>query len=909
METKVTAAREAKEAKATRMDDGAAASTSQSADEVKVEVTTTIKMGLKSALNLNNTQYERFQQVVEPLVQILSKMMRSASLALLYHLTESAGNGRAIPNLYRQKDTYWKKWLQFRPDTGIVPDPLEEVGVQHGNVDNGDNDPNKDDDEEENVDVDVDVDDDDNENEDAAAAIVGRGDGLLVAGKEVYLRIIVQPDGSVSTIFRRPEDQRQLYFSFGGDDNIDMTNVPGVVFDQALTYAAHMLKTAVINNAWVTLIPTLTRLSKATCKSMDRQSTTTSDNKVNATHIMSKIRGKDAPVYEPGSNWHPDLVAFIADVRSKLGLTGGTYLFDEYFKPSKKVTFGQAFLFRKWMLERFLVLKQRGIKLSPVFDVARAHVRLDRKILTHIALKTFETSNEIAEELKVCMTKLKQKNKDGKKLLINPSKMLPPRPKNPDSKLKDETLLAGWKKKDDALKAEWKAAVEARKLDTDYTDMESAYNRYIHLQTTIIASLFKNGGRRGWQFNGSIMTDGVSASITYSKMVVKKETSDLLDKMAKKGDVVAAKPDDKYDKNMSSLVCKKDQKPALHAGLDPGVVQIASISFHLNEKDRKAYPDALHSGAEHSWSLSGAEYRHASGIKKEDAWKNFRFSTLHQAWQEMGRTSSLKTLNISKVESYIKQYHEIEARWWELALSRRESRANLQRYIGKRKVLDSFFSKVDKELQNMFPGVTILLAYGSAVTTMKKNGKNTMAVPTTGAYKAAVRIFGDRCSIQDEYGSTKTAFDGETKEAVYRTTLKGGVNHVVGKTMPSVSQEDRSTVDALWDDILERNKKRRGASIVTASSTVDEVEKKKKKDYRQRYPEVRGLRYLPSKRIYVGRDYEAAQTIARLSAYRQLKGVGKVPAPFCRKRREEMLAVDSVGAEHRAAATLPRHRG
>ena len=29
-------------------------------------------------------------------------------------------------------------------------------------------------------------------------------------------------------------------------------------------------------------------------------------------------------------------------------MTGGTYLFDEYFKSSKKVTFGQAFLFMKW---------------------------------------------------------------------------------------------------------------------------------------------------------------------------------------------------------------------------------------------------------------------------------------------------------------------------------------------------------------------------------------------------------------------------------------------------------------------------------------------------------------------------------------------------------------------------------
>ena len=37
--------------------------------------------------------------------------------------------------------------------------------------------------------------------------------------------------------------------------------------------------------------------------------------------------------------------------------------------------------------------------------------------------------------------------------------------------------------------------------------------------------------------------------------------------------------------------------------------------------------------------------------------------------------------------------------------------------------------------------------------------------------------------------------------------------------------------------------------------------------------------------VSAGRDFSAAKTIARLSAYRQIKGVAKIPAPFYKKRR------------------------
>jgi hypothetical protein len=291
------------------------------------------------------------------------------------------------------------------------------------------------------------------------------------------------------------------------------------------------------------------------------------------------------------------------------------------------------------------------------------------------------------------------------------------------------------------------------------------------------------------------------------------------------------------------------------------------------------------------WSLSGAEYRTKSGIKDEDAKKKRRFKCLEKRWQEMGRTSSLKTLDIIDIENYLCQYLEIADLWWMLALKRCESRANMQRYIGKRSALDSFFAKVNSELQALFPDATIMLAYGSAGLKMGKTGKNQVAVPTTGAYVAAARIFRDRCIVQDEWGTTKYDFStGEVKNAVYRTPGEngGGLGHTDKKKMPCVTPDHKEDVSVIWEKTLARNKKGRGGRIdettpteQVAAAQGDETKKK----YKTRYPEIRGLRYLPSTRTYFGRDPSAAGCIARLAAYRFKYGAKKKPAPFCRGRQ------------------------
>ena len=501
--------------------------------------------------------------------------------------------------------------------------------------------------------------------------------------------------------------------------------------------------------------------------------------------------------------------------------------------------------------------------------------------------------------------------------------MLPAKPKNPNTRPETTDLKAfeEWSTVNDKLEEDWKATIDARKRESDYVAMDAAYGAYHDLQTLLIASMFKPTAlkKSNWCFDGSMMTDGVAASVQYSKTVLvprKKKNKGPKDELTKKKlnmtklqDDEKIIPDDKYDRTLSTLVRFKDGSRCIVAADDPGCVDIASITYCLKDADQKEYPKAMTAPKEkskrtkeRSWSLSGAEYRKRSGIREEDMKKKQRFRSLEESWSAMGKTSSLKTLRTGDIENYLRQYLVIEEKWWSIALRRGEARATFRRYMGKRKVLDGFFSRVDNELKRIFPGAAVMLAYGSAGLTMKSSGVGRVAVPTTSAYKAATRIFGSRCCVQDEWGTTKYDYaTGEVKHAVYRVPegadswKLSGFGHTDKKSMPNTTVEDARVVKAYWKETIERNRLRRGGlegqrlDETGGREEEKEKEKERKKKYESRYPEIRGLRYLPSTRTYFGRDSSSAGCIARLAAYRLMFGTKRKPAPFCRgkKAKEE----------------------
>ncbi len=74
-------------------------------------------------------------------------------------------------------------------------------------------------------------------------------------------------------------------------------------------------------------------------------------------------------------------------------------------------------------------------------------------------------------------------------------------------------------------------------------------------------------------------------------------------------------------------------------------------------------------------------------------------------------------------------------------------------------------------------------------------------------------------------------------------------------------------------------KRRRGGMTSTPTAATHEVAAVAPATLR--YPEIRGLRFSPERRMYLDRDREAARTIARLRT-QELLGLNR-PAPFCRR--------------------------
>lgn len=202
-------------------------------------------------------------------------------------------------DLYRANDTYWKNWLKFRADTGIIPPFVQRACKK------------KDDDE-------LAAD----ENDEAA------GDDERVQADETTIAKTAVGTGLAGSA----SELSAAVFAFGG---IPATDLPKGL-DQVLNYAGHLLKTIVSNNAWVPLISRLTRLTKETLKGMTAKSYDTVEaadgsqtrKLVGNYTVMSKIRAKDSPTF--GDEWHPQLTAYVQEVRTRLKMSGSCYLHDEY---------------------------------------------------------------------------------------------------------------------------------------------------------------------------------------------------------------------------------------------------------------------------------------------------------------------------------------------------------------------------------------------------------------------------------------------------------------------------------------------------------------------------------------------------------------------------------------------------
>jgi hypothetical protein len=606
--------------------------------------------------------------------------------------------------------------------------------------------------------------------------------------------------------------------------------------DQVLNYAGHTLRTIVTNNAWVPLFARLASVTTAVMKSFEKSKLKTYD-------VMQAIRGKEPKM----DGWNADIKDYVNDVRSRLCLKKDACMYDNY---GKDISFETIFKFNHWMQTQLERTNYKRLALMPICDVQRAHIRLDKKTLLHIFFDLFREDPNIRKLIKM--------NTDN--TYRNPDNfMLPSRP----TILRKKDCISDdqWERYKEVMKS-YEKSVNTIKTSQEYIDQHKLYMTKIDAQNCVISTFFKRlPKKQDWDFDCSIATDGVSVSLQYSKKV-----RIQIDHM-KSSDKPPKQKATQYDKFMDTLV------PGTNIavlGVDPGRCNMATVTYQIN-------------GQGNMWKLTRGAYYNDSGIKKRKKQYNERFAHLSPKWAKLGgEGTALRTSNAQEIQAYLHKYNEFSEEWWGQVLHRRESRDKFQKYIGKRKVMDSFWANVNREFKKLHSDKIPQIAYGSAIITMKPTGKGETAVPTGSMFSSCKRIFKDQVVITDEFRTTKVSWEtGTVSEHVYKkpsivTDNDGKIKlgpetlHHTNNSIPDVDPQDEL---ALW--VYNTRKRvqdthRKGGFVET---TVN-------KSLEKRYPEVRGLRFSPETNMYFDRDRSAALTIARLRCM-ESQGLGR-PLPFTR---------------------------
>lgn len=667
-------------------------------------------------------------------------------------------------------------------------------------------------------------------------------------------------------------------------------------FDQVLTYASRLLQTVVTNNAWVPLFKRLGRLAKIMVGRW-KEAKLVGKKDMYADRLMTAVRSAD-----PAMDTFPECARqWVEAVRARLHVKEGAFMFDNH--GHKTMAFEQAARFNMWMQTEFRRLEARGIKVMPIVNVGRQHVRLDTKTLNLLICGLFPTNKNVVA--------LKELSRG-----INPDKVL-----LPEKPPKEGCSAVEYKL---AMK-EHKALVEEIKTGAEYTEMMKAYMEHKATMTKmaeaakpvipkapkkpnpntcspsemvmykrekeaherIVACMKAGGGeaadikarldaarlevasgvfgnipkRKGWTFSGMVITDGVAVSILYQRTVRRQVVAKTKKKTARvKGDEKIAST---YNPELTT-----DLGDVAVAGLDPGRSCLARVAYVFTDKDGVLRYK--------SWGLSRGHYYEKSGIMSAERRKAKQWACMKSGFTTLAG-ATLKAVDEAEILEYLRLASEISDAWWALALLRRESRDALGAYMGKRRVLDCFFAKIHRYFRK--EGKQVEIAYGEAGLTMSPTGKGEVAVPTGGTYKAAIREFGkERVKPTDESYSTKTSWEsGAVKGLVYMRADRT-LGHTDEDRPPVVPENERSAVTQLIHDITEKRRSTRGG-VSGARGPF------KPRDGQLRYPEVRGLRFCNETRKYVDRDLTAAMTIARLRVM-EILGLGR-PAPFARNKNND----------------------
>ena len=816
--------------------------------------TTVVKCCLLKHLNkkIQNDpeKLSRLLNYIDSGTEFISKMMRRSSLVLLYHVSRINHQKLPIIDLKCQNDTWWKNLLKI----GLVefkkpfPDDLE---------------------------------------------LQNSYDNLLQQG---LIKDTLE---------------------------INENNEPPKYFDQVVAFAAELLETVTINNLWIPLINRLTRFCKAYATIYNEKDNLKDDQKISPFDLLNTIRSGNPPTNDEryGSQIPNDFIVIAKDIRSILNTsrksTSGKrtivsinefYIWDN---TSKELNGDSLMQCNIWLLNWFVKNEKKGFKLVPVCNVERKHIRLDEKMLINMVNMMLKEDNPKKKdgESKGDFEKRCKENKDvleqwhcksysslQKDNPGNPMKTKLNKIKKPsqDQFLDKEAYQAACaenmssktppKKKDFVDSKKYKLACDLYQKkretllnDPAYQKEVEEYQKFVKSKQEVARILFPEkvfhlrGKVTDYDFQASITTDGVSVSFQYVKEVevVEKEYEETNGKRKKKKEGSPCTQVEDFDSELSFVTDDK-----VVGGLDPGRCSMATIVVH----DPKSCEKKL------SFTLSRAQYHVDSGTFKNKKRKDARMKPLETKFTELSKTP-LNNGNPSDVINYLKIYNQISKQWWEIVFQRKESRAKLQSYIGKRKTLDNFFNEVKRSMDIVWGKErTKVIAYGHAGPHMKPTGKGEMAVPTASTFKACQRIFGPKNTvIEDESFTTKICSCCKCeKQPVY---LDCHNRIFASKTRKQVPEELKEQMGRIMDAIKLKDIVRKGGGF---DAKIEERNFSKK----MYYPEVRGLRFCPKCRKFLNRDKESAKSIGLLHMLRTAQN--ERPSCFCKKSKGASVDVSPM---------------
>ncbi|KAG2424898.1 hypothetical protein HXX76_014056 [Chlamydomonas incerta] len=540
-----------------------------------------------------------------------------------------------------------------------------------------------------------------------------------------------------------------------------------------------------------------------------------------AYHVLEEIRCA-SPAGEQHSGkpeWHREVQRFVVEVRRQLRARADQALFDDH--GAKQMSFPEVLRFNFWMQQQFIELRTKRMKLMPTSVQHLMEMEKENNRFQSHAAKQAPAAAELAQEeasddeedaasaSSVGPSTSAGSGPSSRKPAINrrdPKKMLPRTIKRKECASVEEFK---------AKQLERQAKVERIKKLPEFTDREQQYAALKKQEDTVMELLFdkrvlslRSGS--GLLFDFSLVTDGVAASLQYQRpksaslnsstdrargraKVLKKPKAKGAGKKGAAGQRKKSAPqpgadapttEEEWDRHLD---CFDEASNLLTLGADPGrrfLVTVGLVTAYALSADGKRL-ECKDKQRRYTWSLSRAQYRHESGVRRQDLLKAQRYSALQQFFADLCQPeTALRTDDPNTIQAYMQAVAPRRAEWWSLALQKVESEAAFARYRGKRSVLDRFWARVRRDVARLLPRgdaqPRVELAYGSCGVTMKSGGRGEVSVPVAGTYKACVRAFGGanvrasplkKTSVQvtTEFRSTMVSWEtGMVKRLVYR---------------------------------------------------------------------------------------------------------------------------------------------